>query len=56
MTGLTFKEQSDKDENMDQSVEKVTSDNDTSPESEAGTVLLAVSATIIMGILIFLFI
>lgn len=55
MTDLTSQEQLNKDENINQSIEVLEEDNDTSSESNAETIALTVFAIIIMGILIFLF-
>jgi hypothetical protein len=56
MTDLTSQEQSNKDENIDQSIEVLEEYDDTSSGSNAETIALTVFAIIIMGILIFLFI
>lgn len=55
MVDLTSQEQQNKDEKINQSTEVLDEDNDTSSESKADTILITAFATIVMGILIFLF-
>jgi hypothetical protein len=55
MVKLTSQEQPDKDGKINQSTEVLDKYDDTSSGSKAETILITVFATIVMGILIFLF-